>query len=166
MKGQKSRSGVAIKGFEGGQMPLYMRLPKIGFHNKFAKRFAVLTVADLNRFHKAGRLPKGELDPKALLESKIITRAFDGIRIIGNDKAIGAWELTVHSASKGAKAAIENGGGRLTLTAPPKKPKEPKEPKGEAKGEAKTKAKPIGETAKQDDKKDGTSATKEPTRGE
>ena len=116
-KGQKSRSGAAIGGFEGGQMPLYMRLPKIGFRNRFAKRFAVLTVARLNQLQKAARLPRGEIDERALLKARAITKAFDGVRIIGNHKAEGAYRLRVHSASRGAIAAIEEGGGSVTVTA-------------------------------------------------
>ncbi len=120
MKGQKSRSGVAIKGFEGGQMPIYMRLPKIGFNNKFAKRLAELTISRLNELHEAKRLPKGEIDQAALLKAKCVTSVFDGVRIIGNESAKGNWKLKVHSASKGAIASIEKAGGSVTCIAPPK----------------------------------------------
>jgi len=118
MKGQKSRSGVAIKGFEGGQMPIYMRLPKVGFTNKFAKRYATLTIMRLNEIHKSSpKLLATKLSQEDLQKVGIINKVFDGVRLIGNQKAEGKFQLEIHSASKGAKAAVEKAGGSLTLMA-------------------------------------------------
>ena len=85
VKGQKSRSGVAIKGFEGGQMPIHMRLPKRGFNKPNRKRYAEVSIATLERAVQAGKIKKGDkLDAQALVAAGVIRRAHDGVRVIGN----------------------------------------------------------------------------------
>ena len=89
VKGQKSRSGVAIKGFEGGQMPIHMRLPKRGFNKPNPKRWAELSIATLERAVKAGKLDlKKDVDAEALVASGVLRRSFDGVRLIGGGELI------------------------------------------------------------------------------
>lgn len=116
-KGQKSRSGVAIKGFEGGQMPLHMRLPKRGFKNTmFAKRFAVVNLGRLQKAIDAGKLDaKATVDAQALLASGVVTKARDGIRILGEGELKVALTLVVAGASKSAVAAVEKAGGSVDI---------------------------------------------------
>ncbi len=120
MKGQKSRSGVAIKGFEGGQMPLHRRLPKRGFNNIFAKRFAVVNLGNIQKFIDAGKLdPKATIDEAALLQAGMVRRLHDGVRVLakGELKASGL-KIEVTGASKSAVAAVEAAKGSLTTRAP------------------------------------------------
>ena len=84
MKGQKSRSGVAIKGFEGGQMPIHRRMPKRGFTNIHAKKFAVTNLGNIQAFIDAGKLDaKATIDEKALVGCGLVRRKLDGIRVLG-----------------------------------------------------------------------------------
>lgn len=127
-KGQKARSGVAIDGFEGGQMPLHMRLPKMGFTNIFRKTYAELTLAKLQAAVDAGRLdPAQPVDEAALAAAGVVRRVRDGVRLIGKDGLTAKLALTVTGTSKPAQAAVEAAGGTLTLRdttrAPIKKPK-------------------------------------------
>ena len=110
-KGQKSRSGYSSRaGFEGGQMPLYRRLPKRGFTNIFAKRFVVLNVRDLNRFENGT-----EVSAQALLEVGYMKRAHDGLRILGQGEL--KKKLTVRAVhfSESARAKIEAAGGKAEI---------------------------------------------------
>ena len=119
MKGQKSRSGVAIKGFEGGQMPLHRRLPKRGFNNPNAKTYAVTNIGAIQAFIDAGKLDaKGPVDEAALVASGLIRRVKDGVRVLGRGEVSAKLDLTVTGASKSAIAAIEAKGGSVTVTAP------------------------------------------------
>lgn len=116
-KGQKSRSGVAIKGFEGGQMPIDMRLPKFGFSNvKFGTKYAELTI---DRLQEAVDMKitdgKKALDEDALVKLGIVRRKRDGIKIIGNGELKVKLDLTVSKITKGAQAVIEKAGGKVTL---------------------------------------------------
>ena len=116
VKGQKSRSGVAINGFEGGQMPIYMRLPKRGFNKPNRKRFQELSIASLNRAIKAGKIDaKTDYDAAALVEAGVIRRAKDGVRLIGSGKVDGAVKLHVSGATKNAIAAVEAAKGSVTV---------------------------------------------------
>jgi len=122
MKGQGSRSGVALtgKGFEGGQMPLHRRLPKRGFNNIFAKSFAVVNLGNIQSFIDAGKLdPKATIDEAALVQSGLVRRRRDGIRVLAKG-ALTSKGLTIEvsGASKPAVAAVEAAGGTLTVTAP------------------------------------------------
>jgi len=118
VKGQKSRSGVAIKGFEGGQMPLHMRMPKRGFNNPFAKKMVAVRLDRIQAAIDAGKLDaKQVIDADALVASGVVRRAKDGIRLIngsGEFKASKATFKVVH-ASAGAVAAVENQGGKIDL---------------------------------------------------
>jgi large subunit ribosomal protein L15 len=116
VKGQKARSGVAIKGFEGGQMPLHRRLPKRGFNNIFAKRFNEVNLGRIQQAIDSGRLDgKKPITIAALKEAGLIRRERDGVRLLGHGelKAKLAFELTGASAS--AIKAVENAGGTITL---------------------------------------------------
>ena len=113
-KGQKSRSGVAIKGFEGGQMPLHMRMPKRGFNNPFAKEFAEVNLWRLEQAIAAGKLDaKKAIDGAALVAAGVIRRVKDGVRLLGTGELKQALNLVVWSATAGAKKAIEAAGGSV-----------------------------------------------------
>lgn len=121
IKGQKSRSGVAIKGFEGGQMPLYMRLPKRGFNNINSKRHAVVNLANIQAFIDAGKLDAGaKIDEAALVASGLVRRVRDGVRVLGRGE-ITSQGLTIEvtGASKSAIEAVQAKGGTLTVSAAP-----------------------------------------------
>ena len=117
-KGQKARSGVAIKGFEGGQMPLHRRLPKRGFKNLFRKNFVVLNTGRLQAAIDAGRLDaKKPIDAEVLTGAGLIKNARDGVRLLAKGELSAKVTLTVAGASKAAVAAVEKAGGSLTLIA-------------------------------------------------
>lgn len=116
-KGQKSRSGVAINGFEGGQMPIYRRLPKRGFKNPFAKVFAVVNLDTIQKAVDAGKLSANSIDCKALLESGVISKQLDGIRLLARGAITTSVNISVNSASKAAVAAVEKAGGKVTVIA-------------------------------------------------
>jgi large subunit ribosomal protein L15 len=120
IKGQKSRSGVAIKGFEGGQMPLYRRLGKRGFTKPNRKEFAVINLAALQRFIDAGKLdPAAEITEDALVASGLVRRKRDGVRLLATGELTAKVTMTLTGASKAAAEAVQKAGGTLTLTAPP-----------------------------------------------
>lgn len=114
-KGQKARSGVAINGFEGGQMPLYRRLPKRGFKNPFAKEYAVVNLDTIQKAVDAGKLSAEAIDVKALLESGIISKQLDGIRLLARGAITASVTISVNSASKAAVAAVEKAGGKVNF---------------------------------------------------
>ncbi len=121
-KGQTARTGVRIKGFEGGQMPLHRRLPKRGFNNIFALD---LNVVNLDRIQAAidrGALKASDnLDVEALVRGGVLRRAKDGVRLLGRGEIKVPVQLTVHGASKSAIAAVEKAGGSVTVIAPAQK---------------------------------------------
>ena len=109
VKGQKSRSGVAIKGFEGGQMPLHRRLPKRGFTNIFAKDYNTVSVGRVQKAIDAGKLNASEaVTVEALKAAGVVKRVRDGVRIVANGEITAAVTFEVAGASKGAVAAIES----------------------------------------------------------
>ncbi len=118
-KGQKARSGVAIKGYEGGQMPLYKRLPKRGFsNNQFGKRFATVSLARLQQAIDGKMIDaKKTIDADTLVEANVITRKFDGIRVLGNGAHLlkAKLDIKVSGASASAKEAIEKAGGKVEV---------------------------------------------------
>ena len=116
-KGQKSRSGVAVNGFEGGQMPIYRRLPKRGFKNHFAKVFAVINLDTLQKAIDAGKLNAEDVNVDALLNAGIISKKLDGVRLLARGAITSKVNVTVNSASKTAVAAIEKVGGKVNLVA-------------------------------------------------
>ena len=116
IKGQKSRSGVAINGYEGGQMPLYQRLPKRGFNKPNQKKFAVVNLGIIQKFIDAKKLDiKGEITEDTLVEAGIVRRKLDGIRVLGKGEFSAKIKLNVTGASKSAVAAVEKAGGSLTV---------------------------------------------------
>lgn len=118
-KGQKARSGVALGGFQGGQMPLDRRLPKRGFKNLFRKRYAEVNLGRLQAAIDAGKLDaKQPIDAAALTKAGVITNARDGVRLLANGALKAKVTLTVAGASKAAADAVEKAGGSLTRTAP------------------------------------------------
>lgn len=132
-KGQKARSGVAIKGFEGGQMPLYQRLPKRGFKNKFGKDYVELTLARLQQAIDKKLIDvKGAIDEDALLKAKVITRKKAGVRLLANGELKSKVELKISGATKGAISAVEKAGGKVEII-------EVKAPAPRIKSEAKAK---------------------------
>ena len=166
VKGQKSRSGVSINGFEGGQMPIHMRLPKRGFNNPNRKRYAELSIVNLERAIQAGKIKKGDkLDAEALVRAGVIRRSNDGVRIIGCGELSQALDLHVAGATKGARGIVEGAKGSITIvggkpervtrdidTAPTKPKAKSSAKKADAKPAAKkADAKPAAKKA--DDKK-------------
>lgn len=115
VKGQKSRSGVTIGGYEGGQMPIYMRLPKRGFNKPNRLKFAELSIRRLNQAVEAGVLPKGDIDAAALVAAGVIRRPLDGVRLIGGGKLSGKVALHVRGATPGATKIVETAGGSVTI---------------------------------------------------
>ena len=116
IKGQKSRSGVAIGGYEGGQMPLYRRLPKRGFTKPNQKHFAVVNLGTLQKFIEAGRLDaKAEITEDALVAAGLTNTKRDGIRILAKGEIKTAIKLNVSGASAAAVEAIQKAGGSITV---------------------------------------------------
>ncbi|MDJ0631475.1 MAG: 50S ribosomal protein L15 [Rhodobacter sp.] len=117
IKGQKSRSGVAINGYEGGQMPLYQRLPKRGFNKPNRKKFAVVNLGILAKFIDAGKIDAGQpITEDVLVESGLVRRKLDGIRVLAKGEFAAKVDLQVTGASASAKDAVEKAGGSLTVT--------------------------------------------------
>jgi large subunit ribosomal protein L15 len=115
-KGAKSRSGVSIAGFEGGQMPLHMRLPKRGFNNPFAKDYAEINVGMLQKAIDAGKLATdGTLDQAALAAAGLVRGGKDGVRVLGKGALNAALNLRVAGVSAGARSAIEAAGGSVEV---------------------------------------------------
>jgi len=114
IKGQKSRSGVAIGGYEGGQMPLYQRLPKRGFNKPNRKSFAVVNLGLIQKFIDAGKLDAGEITEDTLVASGLVRRKLDGVRVLAKGEITAKAKITVTGASKAAVEAVEKAGGALT----------------------------------------------------
>ena len=115
-KGQKARSGVSIKGFEGGQMPLHMRLPKRGFNNIFAKDYAEVNLGQIQRLIDAGKLDTGAVIDHATLQAAGVARGGkDGVRLLGKGELSAKAQFRVAGASKGALAAVEQAGGSVEV---------------------------------------------------
>ena len=121
IKGQTSRSGVALNGYEGGQMPLYRRLPKRGFSKPNRLDFAVVNLGQLQAFVDAGKLDaKADVTEDALVAAGVIRRKLDGVRVLAKGELKAKLNLTVAGASKAAVDAIEKAGGKITVTRPAK----------------------------------------------
>ena len=128
-KGQKSRSGVAIKGFEGGQMPLHMRLPKRGFNNPFGKDYAEVNLGMIQKFIDEKKLDaKKDIDHAALKAAGLARGGKDGVRLLGKGEIKAKAKFIVAGASKGAIEAVEKAGGSVEVIA-----------KGESEAEKKAK---------------------------
>jgi len=118
IKGQKSRSGVAINAYEGGQMPLYQRLPKRGFNKPNRKEWAVVNLGLIQKFIDAGKIDaKAEITEDVLVASGLLRRKRDGVRVLAKGELSVNARITVSGASQPAIAAVEAAGGTLTVTA-------------------------------------------------
>ena len=117
IKGQKSRSGVAINGYEGGQMPLYQRLPKRGFNKPNRKAFAVVNLGLIQKFIDDKKLDaKATITEEALVASGLVRRVKDGVRVLAKGEISAKVAIEVTGASKAAVEAVEKAGGSLTVT--------------------------------------------------
>ena len=116
LKGQKSRSGVAIKGYEGGQMPIYMRLPKRGFKVPNPKKYAIINLGLLQKFIETNKIDAGStITEETLLASGLVSRKFGGVRMLAKGKLSSKINLVVTGASKAAIKAIEEIGGTVVI---------------------------------------------------
>ena len=116
-KGQKSRSGVAIKSFEGGQMPLYRRLPKRGFRSLFNNSLAIVNLSSLQKFCDNKKIDENKnIDLKLLKDKKIISKKFEKLKILGSGEIKKKFIITANFASKQAQSKIEKAGGKLNIT--------------------------------------------------
>lgn len=121
VKGQTSRSGVAIKGFEGGQMPIHMRLPKRGFNKPNRKKLNAVNLGRLQLAIEAGKLEKGStVSAATLMAAGIIRRELDGVRVLAKGELKEKLDFDVAGMSKAALEAVEKLGGKVTITAPVK----------------------------------------------
>lgn len=146
VKGQKARTGVRVKGFEGGQMPIHRRLPKRGFKMPFRRVFEVVNTGRLQAAIDAGRLdPKGPIDAAVLKAAGLANGRFDGIRLLAKGELKTKLNITVTGASRSAVAAVEKAGGTVTLLAPP--PVAEPEPAPKAKATAARAKEPAAKTA-------------------
>ncbi len=137
VKGQKSRSGVSIKGFEGGQMPLHMRLPKRGFNVPNPKKLNAVNLGRLQQALDAGKLNASDaVNTSSLKSAGVIRRELDGVRIIGNGELKTKLDFEVFGVSASAREAIEKLGGKITVLAPA-----PSKDDDDAKAEKKAKKK-------------------------
>ena len=117
-KGQKARSGVSIKGFEGGQMPIHRRLPKRGFNNIFRKDYVEVNLSRLQKAVDEGKLDAGKaVDGDALIAAGVIRRIRDGVRILAKGSLSAKLDIHAAGASKAAVAAVEAAGGKIHLPA-------------------------------------------------
>lgn len=120
VKGQKSRTGVSIAGFEGGQMPLHMRLPKRGFKSRNRKDFAEVNLWRIAQAIEAGKLDAGQpIDGETLLKAGVVRRVKDGVRLLGSGELKAKVQISCHSATASARKAVEGAGGSLTTVVQP-----------------------------------------------
>jgi large subunit ribosomal protein L15 len=115
VKGQKSREGVSINGFEGGQMPLHMRIPKRGFNNIFAKDYAEVNLGAIQKAIDSGKLTATDITQAELNAAGLTRGGKDGVRILGKGEFSAKLNFTVAGASKGAREAVEKAGGTVTI---------------------------------------------------
>ena len=119
VKGQTSRTGHGINGFEGGQMPLHMRMPKRGFNSLNRKEFAEVNLWRIEQAIAAGKLDaKAAIDADVLVKAGVIRRAKDGVKLLGKGELKSKLNITVYAATASARAAVEKAGGSLTTTKP------------------------------------------------
>src|SRR5579872_922792 len=118
-KGQTARSGVRIKGFEGGQMPLHRRLPKRGFNNIFALEFVEINLDRIQQAIDAKKIDvKDTVTAETLVKAGVLRRSRDGVRLLGRGEIKAKLNIEVHGASKSAVAAVEKAGGSVKILAP------------------------------------------------
>jgi large subunit ribosomal protein L15 len=119
VKGQKARSGVAIAGFEGGQMPLHMRLPKRGFNNIFRLDYSEVNLDRLQQAVDAGKLDiEATINGEALVKAGVLSTVLDGVRLLGRGTLTAKLTLEVAGATEAAKAAVEKAGGTVVVLTP------------------------------------------------
>ena len=117
VKGQKSRTGVSIAGFEGGQMPLHMRMPKRGFNKPNAKHYVEVSLWRIEQAIEAGKLDaKQPIDAAALIAAGVLRRARDGVKLLGGSEVKAKLDISVYHASASARAAVEKAGGKLATS--------------------------------------------------
>jgi len=155
-KGQKSRTGVSITGFEGGQMPIYRRLPKRGFNALNPSEFAVVNIGRIQQAVDAGRLDASKpVDGAALETAGLVRTRRDGVRLLASGELKAKIEITVDHASAGAQAAVEKAGGSVTISAPSAgevaKEGQREKTKAKVKAKADAKAKASGKKAEGDE---------------
>jgi large subunit ribosomal protein L15 len=144
-KGQKSRSGVSLLGFEGGQMPLYRRLPKRGFSNRFRKQFAELNLDRLQQAVDTGKLDAGAaVNAESLRAAGVVGKSRDGVSLLAKGEITSPLTIEVARASAAAVAAIEKAGGKIALTMPAREPR-PKADRPRKAAEKKTAEKETAE---------------------
>lgn len=177
-KGQKSRSGVSLLGFEGGQMPLYRRMPKRGFNNPFTKDYAELTTGNLEQAAAKGKIDaKKPVTEESLRSGGVVKKSKHGVRLLAKGDLKTKLTIEVAGASKGAIAAVEKAGGSVTVIAPKPKPEGKgkarhrkfkegfeKKPKKKAKDESEEEVEESKEDARKDEgeqEKAGKKAKKE-----
>ena len=168
VKGQKSRTGVSINGFEGGQMPLHRRLPKRGFNNIFAARLNEVNLGRVQEALDAGALKAAEpITAEVLVKAGVLRRKKDGVRLLGGGELKTKASFVVHGASKSAIAAVEKLGGKVEVlyVRPERKPEDKKEEKQREKKADKPEAGSKPEQKKPEGKKaeDKKPAAKKPT---
>jgi len=131
IKGQKSRSGVAINGYEGGQMPLYQRLPKRGFNKPNRKKFAVVNLGLIQKFIDAGKLT-GDITEDSLVEAGVVRRKLDGVRVLAKGEFSTKVTIFVAGASKSAMKMVADVGGEIKIVSPEpvRKPSKTEKPNG------------------------------------
>ena len=141
-KGQTARTGVRIKGFEGGQMPLHRRLPKRGFRNTaFAMKLNEINLGKVQVAIDAGLIDlKAPVDGAAMVKAGLMRREKDGVKLLGNGEFKAKADFAVYGASKSAKEAIEKAGGSVKIVKPEPKEEAEAEPKGKNKRKAKANA--------------------------
>ena len=116
IKGQKSRSGVAINGYEGGQMPLYQRLPKRGFSMRNPNKYAVVNFLVLQKYIDAGKIDASKaITEDSMIEAGLVRRKLDGVRLLAKGELTSKIDITVTGASKGAVEGVEKAGGKVTV---------------------------------------------------
>ena len=126
VKGQLARTGVSMNGFEGGQMPIYRRLPKRGFFNHFRKEYSPVNLGALEAALASGKLNAGQPITEATLAAAGLVRGrLDGVRLLGNGELTRAITITVSGASASARAAVEKAGGTITTTVAVKQEPQP-----------------------------------------
>jgi large subunit ribosomal protein L15 len=129
VKGQKAREGVALNGFEGGQLPIYRRLPKRGFHNLFRKSYAPVNLGTLDAAITSGRIDGSQpITEAVLIASGLASGNLDGVRLLATGAISRPITITLSGASATAKAAVEAAGGTITTTVAPKKKPEAEAP--------------------------------------
>lgn len=117
VKGQKARTGVRLKNFEGGQMPMIRRMPKRGFTNIFAKEFTIINLGRLQKAIDDGRINAGqEINMDVLVAARVITGAADGLQVLAKGTITSKVTIVAAKASAAAKAAVEKAGGKVTVT--------------------------------------------------